>query len=183
MTTSSRYTGPAILFHWLIALLVLIALPLGLTMSKMDFSPLTMQLVIWHKSIGVTVLLAALLRLIWRITHRPPSLPANMSALERTLTKLGHGLLYVLIFAIPLSGWMMSSAKGYPTVYLGLVELPNLLEKNLPLGKFLDQVHAMLNWVLAGTLLLHVLAAVKHHYIDRDDVLIRMLPRRRSRKQ
>jgi cytochrome b561 len=120
----------------------------------------------------------ALLRLVWRATHQPPALPGHMSTLERWGAKLGHFALYALMVAIPLSGWLMSSAKGIQTVWFGVLPLPDLLEKNKEIGNALQTLHAVLNLTLIAVLLAHVAGALKHHWFDKDDVLTRMLPRR-----
>ncbi len=170
----NRYTSPAIALHWLIALLIFTAFPIGLIMPNMGFTPFALKLYSWHKWIGVTVFSLAIIRLLWRITHKPP--PAQISHGEKILAHIAHFALYVLLFAIPLSGWLMSSAHGYQTVYLGIWPLPDLVAKNEALGKTLGEVHSTLNWILCGLVALHVLGALKHHIIDRNDVLTRMLP-------
>ncbi len=128
----------------------------------------------------MTVFILVLVRLAWRIGHKPPALPAHMPAIERLAAHAGHHLLYVLMLAIPLSGWLMSSAKGFQTVWFGVLPLPDLLAKDKALGNLLETVHVVLNYTLIAVLLGHVGAALKHHFIDRDDVLTRMLPRRKG---
>ena len=176
MTT--HYTATAKAIHWLMAVLIFAMLGLGFYMEGLPLSPTKLQLYSWHKWAGVTVFALVVIRLAWRITHRPPALPAHMSALERMAAHAGHRLLYVLMFAIPLSGWLMSSAKGIQTVWFGVLPLPDLLAKDKALGDLLQTVHMGLNLLLVAILLAHIGAAVKHHLIDRDDVLPRMLPRR-----
>jgi cytochrome b561 len=103
-----------------------------------------------------------------------------MPAWQRKIAEATHVLLYLLMFAVPLSGWLMSSAKGFQTVWFGVLPLPDLLSKNAELGKLLEEVHEWLNFGMAVVVIAHLGAALKHHYIDRDDVLIRMLPRRNT---
>ena len=170
----NRYTNAAIALHWLIGLLIFAAFPIGLIMSNMSFTPFTLKLYSWHKWIGVTVFGLAIIRLLWRITHQPP--PAKINHREKILAHIAHFALYVLLFAIPISGWLMSSAHGYQTVYLGIWPLPDLVAKNEALAKTLADIHSRLNWILSGLVALHVLGALKHHMIDRNDVLTRMLP-------
>jgi len=170
----TRYTYPAISLHWLIAILILIAFSMGLIMSEMSFSPLKLQLISWHKWMGVTVFGLALLRLLWRLTHAAP--PTDIARWEKTLAYVVHVLLYFLLFAVPLTGWLMSSAKGFQTVYFGVLAIPNIIAKNPALGETLAQAHALLNWIMAGIVVLHFLGALKHHFLDRNDVLTRMLP-------
>jgi cytochrome b561 len=176
MTPPARYTGTAIALHWLIAFLILAAFPLGVYMHELPLSPSKLQLYSYHKWLGVTVFLLAVARLTWRATHTPPPLPATDPAWQQ---HAGHGLhllLYVLLFAIPLSGWLMSSAKGFQTIYLGVLPLPDLIGKDQALGELLTEVHETLNFALLGLFVAHVAAALKHHFIDRDSVLVQMLP-------
>lgn len=175
---STQYTATAKAIHWFMAVLIFGLLGLGFYMEGLPLSPTKLQLYSWHKWAGVTVFALVVIRLAWRITHRPPALPAHMSVLERTAAHGGHYLLYVLMFAIPLSGWLMSSAKGIQTVWFGVLPLPDLLAKDKALGDLLQTVHMSLNLLLVAVLLAHIGASFKHHLIDRDDVLTRMLPRR-----
>ncbi len=176
MKAASRYSSTAIALHWLIALLILAAFPLGLYMSELALSPLKLKLISYHKWLGVTVFLLAVMRLAWRAGHTPPALPGTIPLWQQRAAHGLHFLLYVLLFAIPLSGWLMSSAKGFQTVYLGLVPLPDLIGKDKALGLVLQQVHATLNFTMLALLAAHVGAALKHQYIERDGVLARMLP-------
>ena len=176
MTAPVRYTATAISLHWLMVFLILAAFPLGLYMSDLALSPLKLRLISYHKWLGVTIFLLAAARLAWRATHTPPPLPAEMPAWQRHGAHGLHHLLYVLLFAIPLSGWLMSSAKGFQTVYLGVLPLPDLIVKDKALGDLLREVHELLNYAMLALLVAHVGAAIKHHFIDRDDILIRMLP-------
>ncbi|VUZ28011.1 Cytochrome b561 [uncultured Comamonas sp.] len=174
----SHYSATAKSLHWLMALMIFGLLGLGFYMQGLSLSPQKLQLYSWHKWAGVTVFLLAVVRLAWRAGHTPPALPGHMSTLERLGARLGHFALYVLMFAIPLSGWLMSSAKGIQTVWFGVLPLPDLLEKNKEIGNALQTLHAVLNLTLIAVLLAHVAGALKHHWFDKDDVLTRMLPRR-----
>jgi cytochrome b561 len=173
---SPHYTRTAQVFHWLIALVIPPMMALGLYMEGLPFSPEKLQYYSWHKWAGVTVFFLVLLRLLWRFTHRPPPLPSHMSAIERFAAQAGHTLLYLLLLAIPLSGWLMSSAKGVPTVWFGLIPLPDLVSRDEALGDLLRAVHQALNLLLVVLVLGHAGAALKHHFINHDDVLKRMLP-------
>lgn len=180
-TTSSNYTRTSVLLHWLIAVLIVSTFPLGWVMTRMAISPLKLRMYSWHKWVGMTVLALALLRALWRLTHAPPPfLP--MAAWQRLSAHALHGLLYLLLFLQPISGWLYSSAAGYQVVYLGLLPLPNLVAKSKPLAATLLQVHWALGWLLFAALVLHVLAALKHHFFDRDETLRRMLSWRSARK-
>jgi len=178
---AERYTRTAILLHWLIALLIFTAFPLGVYMHELPFSPDKLRFYSWHKWIGVSIFLLALVRLTWRSTHRPPPLPDLMAGWEKFAAHAVHFSLYALIIIIPLSGWLMSSAKGVQTVWLGVLPLPDLLSKNKELGDLLKEVHESLNFLMLGLVLAHVGAALKHHFIERDNILSRMLPMLRKK--
>jgi len=171
-----RYTATAIALHWLIALLVACSAALGLYMADLPLSPSKLQYYSWHKWIGVSIFIFAVLRVLWRLTHTAPSMPPAMPRWERGAAAVSHLLLYVLVIVIPLSGWLMSSALGVQTVYLGVLPLPDLIARDKILGEQLKLVHAGLNWTLAVLVGLHVAAALRHHFVSRDDVLERMLP-------
>ena len=170
------YTRTAITLHWLIALLIFSAFPLGIYMADLPFSPGRLKLYSYHKWIGVTVFLLALARLAWRWRHPAPPPPAGMPAWQRIASVAAHHLLYVLILAVPISGWLMSSAKGFQTVYLGIIPLPDLLTKDKEIGDTLATVHQVLNFTMAALVITHVAAALKHYVVDRDEVLGRMIP-------
>ena len=170
-----RYTRTAIGLHWVIAILIFIAFPLGLYMHDLHLSPLKLKLYSWHKWIGITVFLLVVLRVLWRTTHRPPALP-DIAQWQRIASHITHMLLYALMIAVPLSGWLMSSAKGFQTVWFGVLPIPDLIGKDRELGKQLATVHALLNYSMLVLVATHIAAALKHHFIDRDSVLRRMLP-------
>lgn len=173
---SDVYTRTAVALHWLVALLILAALPLGLYMTGLKLSPLKLQLYAYHKWLGVTVAWLVLLRLVWRVRHPAPPLPMSVPAWQQQAASALHHLLYVLMLLLPLSGWLMSSAKGVQTVYLGVLPLPDLLSKDEGLGELLALFHATLAYALAALVAAHVAAALKHQFVDRDGVLARMLP-------
>ncbi|HEY9098046.1 MAG TPA: cytochrome b [Thiobacillus sp.] len=174
MNTVLRYSPPAIVLHWLIALLIFVTFPLGVYMQDLPLSPDKLQLYSYHKWIGVTILLLASLRVMWRVTHTPPPLPDDMARWQRRASQAVHGLLYVLMLAIPLSGWLMSSAKGFQTVWFGVLPLPDLIGKDKALGDLLAGVHQALNFSLLALVFLHVGAALKHHFFERQPFLQRM---------
>lgn len=173
---NSNYTWPAISFHWLIAIGIFICFPIGMYMEDLKLSPLKLQLISYHKWLGVTIFGLLVLRIIWRSFNKPPALPSIMPKWQIGLSHATHLALYLLMIAIPVSGWLMSSAKGYTTVYLGIFPLPDLLEKDKALGHNLAELHEILNYVLLLLVGLHIVAAIKHHIIDRDDILTRMSP-------
>lgn len=173
---TERYSTTAIVLHWAIALLIFAAFPLGLYLEDMKPSPTTLKLYSYHKSMGVSVFFLLALRLGWRATHPPPLQPAGMPRWQVIASAAIHHSLYLLMAAIPLSGWLASSAKGFPTVWLGLVQLPDLLGRNKELGELLGGVHGTLNGIMLLLVVLHVAAALKHHFIDKDGLLLRMSP-------
>lgn len=180
MSARERYTTIAIALHWLIAAAIVSTFALGLYMSDLSASPVKLRLYAYHKWIGVTIFVFVVLRLIWRLTHRVPMPPPGMPRWQRFAASASHFLLYALMLAIPLSGWLFSSASGFKVVYLGKIPLPDLVAKDKALAESLLVVHQTLNYFMAAMVALHVAAALKHHFIDRDDVLLRML---RSRQR
>ena len=173
---SERYSRTAIALHWLVAVLILANLALGLYTVDLPLSPAKLRNFSFHKWIGVTVFLLAAARLAWRLAHPAPPLPAGMPPWERRAAHVTHVLLYVLFFAAPLTGWLFSSASGFQTVYLGVVPIPDLLAKDKALADALKLAHKSINFTMAGVIAFHAAAALKHHFVDRDDVLRRMLP-------
>ena len=173
---SHQYTATAKSLHWLMAVMLFGLLALGVYMTDLPLSPEKLKLYSWHKWAGVTVFLLLLFRLLWRIKNPPPPLPESMPKALQLVAHAGHFGLYALMFAIPLSGWLMSSAKGFQTVYFGVLPIPDLIEKNKELGHLLAEVHETLSWLFIILLVGHIAAALKHHFIDKDDILIRMLP-------
>jgi cytochrome b561 len=171
-----RYTLPAMALHWLMAMLIFAAFPLGVYAHKLPFSPLKLQLISYHKWLGLTILLLWGGRVLWRLSHKPPPLPILMPNWQRFVAHLAHSLIYLLLVAIPLSGWLMSSAKGIPVVYFGIWKLPMLINKSKELGDLLKEVHEWLNIGLLSLVALHILAALEHHLIEKDITLRRMLP-------
>jgi cytochrome b561 len=175
-STSPRYGTPAIALHWIVALLILFNLAFGLYLVGLPLSPQKLKYFSWHKWIGVTVFALSAVRLLWRLSHAAPPLPATMPAWEVRAAHASHVALYVLFFATPLSGWLFSSAAGFQTVYLGMFPIPDLLAKNKDLADVLKVAHHWIAYALGAVVALHAAAALKHHFIDRDDVLLRMLP-------
>ncbi len=178
---SDRYGRTAIALHWAGALCVFAGFALGLFMTDLPFSPAKLRYYGWHKWIGITVFLLAAIRLAWRWRFPPPPRPPAMPAWHRRAARLTHRALYALMLVVPLSGWLYSSATGVSVVYLSLVPLPNLVPKDKALASALLVVHQALNATLALLVLLHVGAALKHQWLDRDGLGSRMLPRRASR--
>jgi len=180
---NQHYSAVAKLFHWGMALLIAGLVAMGFVMTEMELSPEKLQYYSWHKWTGVSVFILVWLRLLWRVMHPPPAYPDSMSAWMQRFAHLGHAVLYCLLILIPLSGWLLSSAKGVQTVWFGILPLPDLVEKDKELGHLLHEVHESLNFVMLFLLAGHMGAAFKHHWIDRDDILKRMLPRRGQKNE
>ena len=172
----TRYDNVHITLHWVIALLIVFNFALGLYMADLPLSPHKLQRISWHKWAGVTIFLLVALRLFWRATHEVPPPVAGMPRWQHIASVATHHTLYLLMVAAPVSGWLMSSAYGFQTVWFGLVPLPDLLDKSKEVADVLKEVHEMLNWGMAMLVLLHLAAAVKHHFIDKDGLLFRMSP-------
>jgi cytochrome b561 len=186
-----RYGTGAMIFHWAIAALLITNIALGLYFADLPHSdPWKFELTQWHKSIGLTVLVLSIFRLLWRLSHPVPPLPADLHPVVRAAARVSHYLFYFLIVAIPLSGWIMVSASplGLPTHFFHLFSLPNLwFMADLPraqkvaLHDPLESVHNVLAWSAIVLIPLHIAAALYHQFIRRDDVLRRMLPRRQAK--
>lgn len=171
-----RYTATAIALHWLIAALIVGGFTLGLSMVGLPLSRQKLQWYAWHKWIGITVFLLSCARLAWRWWHAPPPPPSMMPGWQVRAASFVHGLLYALVIVIPVTGWLYSSATGIQVVYLGLVPLPDLVPKDKALATVFRACHVSLNFTLLALVCVHVAAALKHHLVDRDSVLTRMLP-------
>ncbi len=184
-----RYTTVAIMFHWLIAILIIGMLAMGLYMTGLPNAPAKFKLFQLHKSIGITILALSLLRLAWRLAHRPPPLPLGMKRWERLAAHGTHWLFYFMMIAMPMTGWIMVSASTMhlPTVLYGVVTLPNLPlpgdpDQQKQIGHLSDTAHEWGAWTMIGLLCLHVGAALMHQFIRRDEVVRHMLPFARNRK-
>ena len=180
----TRYTATAKLLHWVLALALITALGLGLYMVSLSFSPQRLKLYNWHKWLGVSILVLSLLRLGWRLAHKPPALPAAMQAAMPRWQHLAHHgthhALYALFLIVPLLGWAYSSAAGFPIVFLGLIALPDWVAASPELAETLKPLHQWSAYALAALIVLHIAAALKHQFIDRDGLLLRMLPGQRG---
>jgi cytochrome b561 len=181
-SSPTRYTAVAQVFHWLIAALIVTQFTLAYMADDLPIGAHKLALLARHKSFGMTVLMLAVLRLLWRLTHRPPELPDHMTSLERKLARATHIAFYVLLFAMPLTGWMMSSAKNYSVSWFGLFTWPNLIGKNETAFDVLRATHDTMSFILLSIVVLHILAALKHHFWNKDNVLLRMLPLVKSEK-
>ncbi len=182
--SGTRYGLVAQLLHWAIAGLIIAQYVLANLAARVGaVEPRTpsvmleqMALLARHKSLGITILALAVVRLTWRCVAPPPPLPRGMPVWQQRMATTTHLLMYALLFALPVSGWLMSSATNYPVSYFGLFTLPDLVGADRSLADDLIRLHHLLATTLFVVAVIHVAAALKHHFIDRDDVLRRMLP-------
>ncbi|HLN48714.1 MAG TPA: cytochrome b [Steroidobacteraceae bacterium] len=172
----ARYGAVAQAFHWVIAALIVTQFALAHLAVDLPVGARKLDLLTRHKSFGMTVLMLTILRLLWRLNNPPPALPPAMTSRERLAARSTHIAFYVLLSAMPLTGWMMSSAKNYSVSWFGLFTWPNLIGRSQSAFKLLQTTHNALSDVLLAIAVLHILAALKHHFWDKDDVLLRMLP-------
>ena len=178
VSSNTRYSRTAILLHWLIAAFVLATIPIGWygATFKGDTAQSATNL---HKSIGIVILAITLVRVAWRLGHKPGALPTSMSPALRRIARATHALFYGLLLVMPLSGWWMSSAvPGRHPFGFGLFDVPFLpVPRGWASAGPAHFVHTTLAWVMVVLAVLHIAAALKHHFINKDDVLARMLPR------
>lgn len=165
-------------FHWLIVLLLLAQGTVGLLMGDMARGPDKITVYAFHKSVGLTIFALALARLLWRLHAGRPAPVAGMPRWQEQAASLMHGALYVLLFAVPLSGWVMNSAAGFPLQWFGLFNLPSIAPHGHDLHELTEDLHEWLFWVLVALAAAHAAAAIYHHVFQRDATLARMLPRR-----
>jgi cytochrome b561 len=171
----ARYTTVAIALHWVLALMIIGSFCVGVYMADLPFSMTRLKLFNYHKWAGITILFLSALRLLWRLTHRPPAgLP--MPRWQRLAANAAHWALYAMFFAVPLMGWAYSSSAGFPVVVFGVWPLPDFVSPDKALAETLKALHGQLAFALAVVVLLHVAGAIRHHFIDRDGLLWRMLP-------
>lgn len=170
---SDSYNLVSKLLHWTTALLIFGLLALGFYMAGLEFGDAKLQLYALHKSFGLLVLMLVFVRVVWHIlVKKPKSLPTHKKW-EKGLSHAVHSLLYLLLFAMPLTGWVMSSAGDFTIKFFGIV-MPDIVAKNKELFDFTREMHETIAYVILGVVALHVVGAFKHHFIDRDESLQRM---------
>lgn len=176
---SQRWSATAKALHWIVAIGILVQLPLGVAADEWPLSPRKLELFVLHKSIGLALLALVLVRVAWRASHAAPPLPEAMSVGERRAAHASHAMLYALMLAMPLSGWIASSAANVPFRMFWTVPVPAIAAADDALADSAGAVHEILAIVLGVAIAVHVAAALWHHFVRRDDVLRRMLPRGR----
>ncbi len=177
--TAERWGAVSQLFHWIIVVLILLIAYLGLTMTGLPNGPRKINIYALHKSIGLTILALVTLRLLWRLYAGAPTPVVGTPSWQHRIASLTHFGLYVLLFAMPLSGWLFNSAAGYPLQWFKLFNLPAIAARNEDLKALAETAHSTMFWILVVLVLAHAGAAFYHHLFQNDDTLSRMLPRRR----
>jgi len=179
--TDTQWGSVAKVFHWSVALLVFVAFLLGWIAVSLDLSPTKLSLFVWHKSIGLLVLFAVALRMLWRFTNPVPQPLKSMPGWQHSASIGEHLTQYVLMLVLPMSGWIIDSAANIPFRVFWLLQLPRLAAPSEPLQEFARDMHLRLSTCLAILLALHTGAALWHHFLVRDEILRRMLPQGRGR--
>ena len=173
--TSSSYGAVAKLLHWVVAVLILGLLAVGLYMTSIEGDG-RYKLYAIHKATGILVLVLVLIRLGWRFINVQPFYPDDMPLIQKFAAHMLHAALYFFIIFIPLSGWIMSSAGAHTISFYGLFNVPFIVDKNPEIGKLFNSLHELFAYILIGMLVIHISAALFHHFIQKDNILTRMLP-------
>jgi len=177
--TEDHYGVIAILFHWSMALIVIGLAALGLymvTLPDVGFNTTKIMLILYHKEFGMLVLGLLATRLAWRVTHILPQLVAHLPDWQQIAARFVHLSFYALMFALPITGWLMSSAASIPVSFFGLFTLPDFVPRDEYLFRQLIDIHKWLGYVLIVFIFVHAGAALRHHFLLKDDTLLRMLP-------
>lgn len=174
-TADPRYTKVAIWLHWLIALAVITNIGLAMLTEGLP-REMHQAAMAMHKALGLTILALTLLRLLWRLGHRAPPLPAEMPAWEKWTSRMVHFLFYALLILLPLSGWIWMSAAGRPIDFFGLATAPSLVSPDKALADVMHERHEALGLTMLALVVVHLLAVAKHQFIDRNRQLARMNP-------
>ncbi len=176
MTVQLHYGTPARIFHWLIVALLAVQYPIGWFMPDLHRGMTPGAAMTFHLSIGLTILGLTALRLIWRLTH-PVAPESSLPAWQRVSSEAVHWLLYALVLATTISGWLFASFRGWSVSFFFLMPLPMLASDNAAAGRTIDGLHQASEWALLVMVGIHVAAALAHMFIYRDGVMQRMLPR------
>jgi cytochrome b561 len=181
-TPVTRYSRVAQGLHWIIAALVVTQFALAYAANGQPLGIERLVLMARHKSFGMTILMLSVARLAWRLWNPPPPLPDGVRPIEQRLARFSHLAFYFLLFAMPLSGWLMSSAKNYSVSWFSQFTWPDLIGKSELAFQWLRGLHHTLSFALLGLATVHVLAALRHQFWLKDDLLLRMLPFGRARR-
>ena len=172
-STATKYSAVAIALHWVLGLAIIGSFGMGVYMTDLPMSPARLKLYNYHKWAGISILTLSALRLLWRLTHRPPA-DVPMPAWQQRAAHVTHMALYALFFAVPLVGWAYSSAAGFPIVVFGVLPLPDFVSPDKALAEILKATHGNLAFLMAFLVIAHIAGALKHQFIDRDGLLSRM---------
>lgn len=190
MTATNTYTRMAIRLHWVIAVLIICLLIGGTLMGYIpkDNSTLRAMVYNWHKTIGMLILALSIFRLVWRLTHKPPALPSDITGLPKLISKITHIFFYVFMIAMPLIGWSIISTSRFPSKLFNAFPMPELpfwqdlaKEPKHDVHEFFENAHEKLAYIAVALILLHVFAAIKHHKAG-GDIMVRMIPSLKSKK-
>lgn len=176
--SNKQYGVVMILAHWIGAAIIVFMLVLGLVMTAMPdvgFSTTKIKLILLHKAIGVIALCFVALRLLWRLLNKTPALPSTMPSWQQALAQVNIIILYGLMFGLPITGWVVSSASGMPISFFGLFTLPDIVQQNQFLALAFMKIHAILAYSLIAVIALHILAALYHHFVLKDGVFLRII--------
>ncbi len=173
--TQQTYGVIAKCLHWLVALLIIALLIVGTSINYISTDAIKFNVINIHKSFGLLVLALVIIRIVWRFSNKTPELPLTTPRWQRRAARLSHMLIYIAILLMPISGIIMSTAAGYPPRFFGLFTLQLPIAVNKVTAQWFNQAHEILAWIILALVCIHILAALKHHFIDRDNVLKRML--------
>jgi cytochrome b561 len=174
-----RFGAVAIALHWTVALAVLGAVGLALYLETLELGETKTLVLTVHKSVGLTILGLMAVRVVWRLTHRAPPLPAGMTAWQRWAAHATHVMLYLLALSMPVTGYMSVAARGRETTFFGLFKVPEIVPLDRGLSNLSETLHTNGQYVLYALVGAHVAAALYHHFIVKDDILRRMWPQGR----
>lgn len=177
--STRRYGGVAIVLHWGMAILLIALVAIGLYMTRLSdvgYDQVKIRLIIFHKELGIVALWLAMMRFAWRLGNELPSLVRGLPEWQMVAARFVHLCFYALMFALPVTGWLMSSAAGFSVPFVGLFYLPDLIGYNEHRFQVLLQVHKVLGYALIPFICVHAGAALRHHFVSRDDTLRKMLP-------
>lgn len=181
--TDERYGVIAQILHWFVVLLVFIQYIIGSIAADLPLGMQRLVLLARHKSVGITIFIIIILRIIWRLINKIPSLPANMPSYQRRLSCITHWSLYLILLCMPIAGWINSSASNITVSWFGIFTLPDLVGPDKHIATIAKETHHILGWILFAVIGLHIFAALYHHFILKDNVLMRMLPQFRSTQE